>query len=179
MLSRSVWQWIERSVDLGSHQRTWRHRRQAAEGRLPTRPSRATPAAEHRVHPARIPDPDRAVIRGVLCEQRFVDLAPAQVYATLLDEGTYLYSERTMYRILHEDDLVGERRRGHRRRPKAAPRVHATAPNQVWSDDIERHEALTNPAVMKGHRRPARRSERDEAEGSPIRGTPEKGWKQP
>lgn len=119
-------------------ERTWRHRRQAAEGRLPTRPSRARPAAQRRAHPARIPDPDRAVIRGVLCAERFVDLAPAQVYATLLDEGTYLCSERTMYRILHEDDLVGERRRGHRRRPKAAPRVHATAPNQVWSDDISR-----------------------------------------
>ena len=73
-----------------------------------------------------------------MCSERFGDLAPAQVYATLLDEGTYLCSERTMYRILHETDLVRERRRGHRRRGYSPPRLHATTPNQVWSWDISR-----------------------------------------
>jgi putative transposase len=46
-----------------------------------------------------------------------------------------------MYRILHEADLIGERRRGHRRTSsgkRAVPRVHATGPNQVWSFDISR-----------------------------------------
>jgi len=66
------------------------------------------------------------------------------VYATLLDEGTYLCSERTMYRILHEHDLVRERRRGHRRHGHAPPRVHATGPNQAWSWDISR---LRGPAI--------------------------------
>ncbi len=65
------------------------------------------------MHPARISDVERDEIAAVLCEDRFCDLAPAQVYATLLDEGTYLCSTRQMYRILHEHDLVRERRRGH------------------------------------------------------------------
>ena len=44
--------------------------------------------------------PERAQVLAVLHEDRFVDLAPAQVYATLLDEGRYLCAERTMYRLL-------------------------------------------------------------------------------
>lgn len=51
-------------------------------------------------------DAERARIVAVLSEPRFVDLAPAQVYATLLDEGVYMCSIRQMYRLLHERDLV-------------------------------------------------------------------------
>lgn len=69
----------------------------------------------------------------MLCSDRFGDLAPTQVYATLLDEGIYLCSERTMYRVLHEHDLVRERRRGHRHFGHSAPLVHATGPNQAWT----------------------------------------------
>ena len=94
--------------------------------------------------PWRICDPERDQIREALCEERFCDLAPAQIYATLLDEGTYLCSERTMYRILHEYGLVGERRRGHSRRHYEVPRVVATGPNQAWSWDIS---WLRGPAV--------------------------------
>ena len=74
----------------------------------------------------------------MLCSQRFADSAPAQVYATLLDEGTYLCSERTMYRILAENQAVRERRaqRSHPNHPK--PEVVARAPNEVWSWDITR-----------------------------------------
>ncbi len=74
----------------------------------------------------------------MLCEDRFGDLAPAQVYATLLDEGRYLCSISTMYRILREHDLARERRRGHRRHGHGAPVVEANAPNQAWSWDISR-----------------------------------------
>ncbi len=123
---------------LGVSERTFYHRRQAAEGRLPPRPSRAKPASEHKTVPWKIGDAERTEIRAVLCSDRFGDLAPAQIYATLLDEGTYLCSERTMYRVLHEHDLVRERRRGHRRRGHAPPRVQATGPNQAWSWDISR-----------------------------------------
>jgi putative transposase len=119
-------------------ERTFHHRRQAAEGRLAPVPSRAKPPEEHLEVPWRIPDPERDEIRNILCSERFGDLAPAQIYATLLDEGRYLCSERTMYRILHEKDLVRERRRGHRRSGHVAPRVHATGPNQAWSWDISR-----------------------------------------
>ena len=124
----------------GVSARTWRHRRQAAAGALPARASRAKPPEDRWGHPARLSDAHRAEIRALLCSERFCDLAPAQVFNALLDDGEYLCSERTMYRILHEADLIGERRRGHRRRVtgRAVPRVHATGPNQVCSYDISR-----------------------------------------
>jgi hypothetical protein len=72
----------------------------------------------------------------VLHEPRFVDLAPAWVYATLLDEGMYLYSERTMYRILDGHDEVRERSDQLRHPSYAKLELLATAPNQLWSWDI-------------------------------------------
>jgi putative transposase len=87
-----------------------------------------------------------------LNSERFMDCSPAEVWATLLDEGTYLCSERTMYRILAAGDQVRERRQQRTHPPYARPELLAEAPNEVWSWDIERHEALCNRAVMKGHR---------------------------
>ncbi len=72
----------------------------------------------------------------VLHEPRFVDRAPAEVYATLLDEGQYLCSERTMYRILAESQEVRERRDQLRHPSYRKPELLATTPNQVWSWDI-------------------------------------------
>ena len=111
----------------GVSERTFRHRRQAAEGRLPAKPSTAKPRSEWKAHPARLSDPERAEIAAILCGEEFADLAPPQVFATLLDRGEYYCSERTMYRILHERDLIRERRRGHlsaamRTSPRAARR---------------------------------------------------------
>jgi putative transposase len=73
-----------------------------------------------------------------LCEERFADLAPAQVYSTLLDEGVYLCSERQMYRVLAERGLVRERRRGGHQRAGSygVPRLEADRPNRVWTWDI-------------------------------------------
>ena len=104
--------------------------------------------------PWTLPETERDRIRALLCSPRFCDLAPAQVFHTLLDEGVYVCSESTMYRILRENRLSRERRRGHRRHSHAPPVLRATGPNQVWTWDIERHEALSNRAVMKGHRLP-------------------------
>jgi len=67
---------------------------------------------------------------------RFVDKSPAEVYATLLDEGTYLCSERTMYRLLHKHNEVKERRRQRRHPTYKKPELLATGANQVWSWDI-------------------------------------------
>lgn len=79
---------------------------------------------------------ERKAVLEVLCSKRFVDRAPAEVAATLLDEGEYLCSERTMYRILAENASVRERR-NQRTHPKySKPELIATAPNQVWSWDI-------------------------------------------
>ncbi len=65
-----------------------------------------------------------------------MDKAPAEVYASLLDEGTYLCSIRTMYRILAEANEVRERRRQARHPAYTKPELLATGPNQVWSWDI-------------------------------------------
>jgi putative transposase len=72
----------------------------------------------------------------VLHEPRFVDLAPAEIYAILLDEGRYLCSIRTMYRLLAANAEVRERRNQARHPAYAKPELLATGPNQVWSWDI-------------------------------------------
>jgi len=77
-------------------------------------------------------------VLATLHEDRFVDRAPAAVYATLLEEDTYLCSIRTMYRILEASSEVKERRAQRRHPQHATPRLKATAPNQVWSWDITR-----------------------------------------
>jgi putative transposase len=75
-------------------------------------------------------------VLSVLHALRFADLAPGQVYATLLDEGAYLCSERTMYRLLAGAGEVRERRDQLRHPRYAAPELLATGPNQLWSWDI-------------------------------------------
>ena len=93
--------------------------------------------------PKRRPRPQRAldttererVLSTLHCE-RFVDKAPAQVWATLLDEGIYHCSIRTMYRILSEHGEVRERRNQLRHPNYQKPELLAEAPNQVWSWDI-------------------------------------------
>jgi len=64
---------------------------------------------------------------------RFVDKAPRQVYATLLGEGEYLCSVRTMYRVLEANNEVRERRNPWRHPVCAKPELMATGPNQLWS----------------------------------------------
>jgi putative transposase len=93
--------------------------------------------------PSERPSPPRALGPGerqavldVLHEPRFVDLAPAEVYATLLDEGRYLCSERTMYRVLAANLEVRERRDQLRHANHPRPELLATRPNQLWSWDI-------------------------------------------
>ena len=61
----------------------------------------------------------------------FVDLAPMQVYAKLLDAGVYLGSLSTFYRVLEENKQVKERRRLAKHPPRAVPELVATAPGQV------------------------------------------------
>jgi putative transposase len=77
-------------------------------------------------------------VLAVLHSERFVDRSPGQVYATLLDEGTYLCSERTMYRILDKHQEVKERRNQRKHPQYKKPELLATGPNEVWSWDITR-----------------------------------------
>ena len=75
-------------------------------------------------------------MRDTLNSDRFMDKAPREVYATLLDNGEYLCSVRTMYRILHEEKAVRERRNQLTHPNYKKPELLATGPNQVWSWDI-------------------------------------------
>ena len=79
---------------------------------------------------------EREAVHQTLNSERFADQAPREVYATLLDEGTYLCSPRTMYRVLSEHAEVRERRDQLRHPAYAKPELLATGPNQVWSWDI-------------------------------------------
>ncbi len=94
--------------------------------------------------PPRALDPvERQTVLETLNGARFLDQAPAQVHATLLDEGTYLCSPRTMYRLLDAAGEIKERRDQVRRPHYAAPELLATRPNEVWSWDITK---LLGPA---------------------------------
>lgn len=86
---------------------------------------------------------ERTVVLQTLNSERFGDSSPAQVYATLLDEGVYLCSISTMYRILRGARLIRERRNQLRHPNYKKPELLATAPNQVWSWDITK---LRGPA---------------------------------
>ena len=87
-------------------------------------------------HPRALNPVERAEVITTLSSERFVDCAPAAVHAVLLDEEKYLCSVRTMYRILHENSAVRERRAQRRHPTYEAPQLLATCPNQVWSWDI-------------------------------------------
>ena len=89
------------------------------------------------------PAPERALsaserrqVLDMLHSERFVDMAPPAVHATLLDEGIWLCCVRTMYRLLAEDGEVRERRNQLRHPVYTKPELLAVRPNQVWSWDI-------------------------------------------
>jgi len=97
------------------------------------------PRLEPKPHPTpshALSTEERAQVRATLNSDRFMDHAPRQVYAALLDEDTYLCHWRTMYRILSAHDEVRERRLIRRHPVYKKPELLATAPNQVWSWDI-------------------------------------------
>lgn len=98
-------------------------------------PLHGPPAPRPRSHRALQPAEGTEIIE-TLNSERFCDQAPAQVWATLLDEGIYLGSVSTMYRLLRAAHQVRERRRQARRPPMVKPELMATGPNQVWSWDI-------------------------------------------
>ena len=100
-------------------------------------------AAVDRAHPRALSVAERTAVLDVLHSPRFQDAAPAAVYATLLDEGTYLASERTMYRLLAADGETRSRRDQLVHPSYVKPELLATAPNQVWSWDITK---LLGPA---------------------------------
>lgn len=102
-----------------------------------SRRRKTAPARPSRRPPARTLSPqEREHVLQVARSDRFVDLAPAQIYAQLLDEGVYVCSIRTMYRVLGAEHEVRERRNQLRHPAYRKPELLATGPNQVWSWDI-------------------------------------------
>jgi len=87
-------------------------------------------------HPRALTGAERAAILEVCHSSRFVDAAPASIVATLLDEGSYLASERTFYRVLSAAGESRERRRQLTHPAYIKPELLATAPNELWSWDI-------------------------------------------
>jgi putative transposase len=114
----------------------YRHHRQSP-------PPPKLPAAPGKRQPRALSTEERKSVMDTLHEPRFVDQAPASVYATLLDEGTYLASISTMYRLLHDHGEVHERRRQAAHPAHVKPELIATGPNECWSWDITK---LLGPA---------------------------------
>jgi len=112
----------------------YRHRR--------PKPSRSAATPRHKP-PRALSAKERQQVLDVLHSEPFADQAPAEVYAALLDQGQYLCSIRTMYRILDDQQEVRERRDQLRHPTYPKPQLVATAPNQVWSWDITK---LLGPA---------------------------------
>jgi len=99
-------------------------------------PAPPRPVRERRPQPRALSQAERDTVRALLNSPEFVDKAPATVYHELLDEGVYLASTSTMYRILRAHGEVRERGRQATHPARVKPELVATAPNQVYSWDI-------------------------------------------
>ena len=95
---------------------------------------------------------ERTAVLTLINTGDYADLSIGQIWARELDEGRYLCSMSTMYRIARSAGQTRERRRQATHPAKIKPELLARAPSQVWSWDIERHEAPFDRAVLKGHR---------------------------
>lgn len=93
--------------------------------------------------PRRLAEAERATVLETLHSSRFADISPGEVVATLLDEGDYLCSERTMYRILEDSKEVRERRNQLNHPEYKKPELLAVKPNEVWSWDITKLKGPT------------------------------------
>ena len=110
----------------------YRARQRAA---APSEPAATSDLRPRRTSPRALAEDERARVLAVLRSERFADLAPREVYATLLDEGVYLCSWSTMYRLLRQV-RESTRRRDHPRQGYRKPELLAKRPNQLWSWDI-------------------------------------------
>ena len=120
---------------LGASRATlYRHRRPPAE----PKPRGPRPAPTNGLSEA-----ERQHVLGLLRSPEFCDLAPAQVWARLLDDGIYLCSISTMYRLLRAAGETRERRRQRTHPARTKPELIATRPNQVWSWDITKLQGPT------------------------------------
>jgi putative transposase len=96
------------------------------------------PLPSNRCPPRKLTEQEETMVLEVLNSDRFMDQAVPEVHATLLDEGRYLCSERTMYRILERHEQATQRRHQREHPVYQKPELLATGPNQLWSWDITR-----------------------------------------
>ena len=101
-----------------------------------------------RFQPYALDEGERAQIVGWLSEERFADLSVQQVFFRILDEGCYVASLRSWYRIAVQQGLSGDRRRQSTHPPRVIPELVATGPNQVWSWDITRVPILASKTPL-------------------------------
>lgn len=122
--------------------RSWYNRRLKAT----TVTSNSTSDASHVRQPSvrALTPEEEARVLAHLNSERFADCSPAQVFAELLDDGIYLCSERTNYRILARHGEVRERRNQLRHPHYHAPELLATKCNMVWSWDITKLRSMIN-----------------------------------
>ena len=107
------------------------------------RPPTPRPRGPRRAPARALSQAERSAVLSELRSERFVDASPAQVWATLIDEGRYLCSQRTMYRLLEANGELSERRDQLAHPAYAKPELLACRPNEVWSWDITK---LLGPA---------------------------------
>lgn len=131
----SITNWAKACLALGlaraSVYRFFRGKEKPFQPKEPVKPERS------------LSEDERGRVLDMLNSERFADMPPAEAYATLLDEGIYLCSIRTMYRILEANDEARERRNQARHAEYAKPEILATRPNELWSWDITK---LKGPA---------------------------------
>ena len=106
-------------------------------------PPRHGPPAPRPAPPNALTEQERQQVLTVLRSEEYCDLAPAQVWARLLDDGIYLCSISTMYRLLAVAGENRERRRQRTHPARKKPELIATAPNRVWSWDITKLQGPT------------------------------------
>ena len=142
--------------------RAWRSAASRATHYRRRRPGRVTPRAPRPAPPNKLSESEVDAVLGVLRSHRFVDCSPAQVYFTLLDEGIYLASESTYYRLLRENGEVRERRAQATHPPKKRPELVATRAEHLL--ELGHHQAAGTEArrVLRllrrlGHLQPLRR----------------------
>lgn len=134
--------------ELGISQRTYQRWTQGDEVRLDQRPEAERPEPTNKLTAEECEQ-----ILDTCNDEAYCSLPPSQIIPALADDGIYLASEATFYRVLKRAGQLHHRGKAQAPRKRSKPPAHrASGPNQVWSWDIERHEALSDRAMVRDHR---------------------------
>jgi len=133
---------------LGITARTYQRWTKGGQVRADRRPEACRPRPAHALD-----EQERQDVLDVCNAPEHASLPPGQIVPKLADEGRYVASESTFYRVLRAEDQQHHRGRARKPTPGRPPTTHcASAPNEVWCWDIERREALSDRATVRDHR---------------------------